>query len=576
MKAQKFLTALFGDVDDTSDQDSTPFVVLWRKDTKQAKRYPATTAGIKNAASAATKLGTTTDVYVGCGIQPRDEGKPGERGRANEVSVIPGCWADLDVGDHKNGRKYLPTMTDAMSFLNGLPIKPTIVVETGGGVHAWWLFQEPLTISTDEERVAAGQVVGRWQMFLRRQLGQYDMDSTFDLARVLRIPGTGNHKTDPPKQVVALVTDGPRTDPSELMEFAPDDVGMVAISDSMTGAADGCTVDVVIRAGAQPPAEKLVVFLENVEKAKDTWKRNRSDFPSGDFTPSTYCLSLATLAASVNWTDQEICDLLIAWRAMHCPESMKLNRLDWYAKTIKNARKATGKTSDRAEALGTVEAAAHGDDEVPEADVLRSVSKLLGFKVLGLIVLSILDKSGYAEEPSFIIDIQPPGKPPVKVVLPDPDFILEQSKFRKFAFKHAGVVVARVKGPEWDEIAQALRRVATEIEDVPEAGGLEGVRSMLQRYLQEATISPELSDAVQSDSCFKAEDGSIQFPWNGFAAWASSSRLVKMTAAELSRSLRAIGCERIGYDRRGAAYQNGRLKATFWRMPLDEGAADED
>src|SRR3990170_2907142 len=48
-------------------------------------------------------------------------------------------------------------------------------------------------------------------------------------------------------------------------------------------------------------------------------------------------MSLANMAAKAQWSDQDICDLLIAWRRKH-GHPLKLDRMDYYQRTIATAR----------------------------------------------------------------------------------------------------------------------------------------------------------------------------------------------------------------------------------------------
>jgi len=557
MKQLEFLTMLFGDAENGR-------ICIWRKDNKQTARFDANKKGIKAAAAYAAKEGEKVDVYVGCGLQPEGPSSPGERGKAATVEAIPGVWADIDVGDHGNGKNYLPDLGAAQRFLAGLPIKPTLVVATGGGVHAWWLFEELFDITGDEERAEAQQIVGRWQTFLRRQLVKYDMDSTYDLARVLRIPGTFNHKDGDKKGVVLLGETGPRTNPSDLMDFAPEVV--VAITDSMESKGGKCD-SLIESKDAAPPTAKLIAMQDDT-KFKRTWERKRTDMK--DQSASSYCLSLANMAAMSGWSDQEICDLLIHWRSIHCPDNMKFNHMvngvTWYMDRVMRAREATGVGPSAQHAIETVAEVAAGDS-VKESDLLGSLSEITGIKIIGIIKRVVRDKTGFVQSPTYVLDIQKKPDEAIKVVLPNVDWLIDQGKFRRIAAEQTGALFNRMKGPQWDNVARSLLAVCVEVADVPEAGNLENVRNLLSRYMTEASISTDLSDAFNADCCYRAEDGTIQFPWNGFSSWATTIKTHKMNNADLSRALQGIGCERIAYDRRGKAYSKGRLKATFWKMP---------
>lgn len=124
----------------------------------------------------ARRLASTADVYVGATLRThRDDG--GKR------SVAPSrfVWADVDSAD-------------AIERLRAFPVPPAFVIASGSAtnLHAWWIVRERLTVDQIE---AANQR-------LAHALGA-DARST-DAARILRVPGTMNHKTSPPRPVLAL------------------------------------------------------------------------------------------------------------------------------------------------------------------------------------------------------------------------------------------------------------------------------------------------------------------------------------------------------------------------------------
>jgi hypothetical protein len=73
---------------------------------------------------------------------------------------------------------------------------PSVVVDSGGGVHAYWLLREPWLLDIDDTRQAAEVVQRVW---VQQVIGA---DPTVhDLVRILRVPGTLNFKYDPPPPV---------------------------------------------------------------------------------------------------------------------------------------------------------------------------------------------------------------------------------------------------------------------------------------------------------------------------------------------------------------------------------------
>lgn len=83
---------------------------------------------------------------------------------------------------------------------------PSVVVDSGGGIHCYWLLREPWLLESDDARLAAEVVQRSW---VQQVIGA---DKTVhDLVRILRVPGTLNLKYDPPRPVEYIACDLERT-----------------------------------------------------------------------------------------------------------------------------------------------------------------------------------------------------------------------------------------------------------------------------------------------------------------------------------------------------------------------------
>jgi hypothetical protein len=136
------------------------------------------------------------DVYVGAGLSKVDYG-PARRCPANEVSGLVGLWADIDVKHPVHKKQNLPpTKADALMLLREAGPTPTMVLWSGYGLHAWWLFREPWIFETDSERSEAAALAKRWVSSIRAKAAAHgwDVDPVGDLSRVMRLPGTLNWK----------------------------------------------------------------------------------------------------------------------------------------------------------------------------------------------------------------------------------------------------------------------------------------------------------------------------------------------------------------------------------------------
>jgi hypothetical protein len=187
------------------------FFSLWEGQTKGSRHHDIRDPGWKDDVERLARRwdAEKRDVYLGVALRGCDLGSS-KRGGKKDVVALPGFFADLDVGNagHK-GTTYPPTIQEAIKVLIAFREKgsppPSLLVHTGGGLHAYWLFQEPLAI-TDVNRARVTEELKAWQGRLIAVAAEtgYTLDNTADLARVLRLPGTNNWKTGEPRPVKIL------------------------------------------------------------------------------------------------------------------------------------------------------------------------------------------------------------------------------------------------------------------------------------------------------------------------------------------------------------------------------------
>lgn len=160
------------------------------------------------------------NVYFGIALRRLGFAK---RGKREDCRAIPGFWLDIDLQGPSHAAKNLPaTLEDAISLLQVYPQEPTLVVQSGHGLHVWWLFEEPLTFDRSDV-LAVDQATKAWQQIAIDAAAKrgYLVDKTGDLARVLRVPGTHNHKDPQALQAVRLLdASGPRHPAASLVGHA--------------------------------------------------------------------------------------------------------------------------------------------------------------------------------------------------------------------------------------------------------------------------------------------------------------------------------------------------------------------
>ncbi|MBK9944198.1 MAG: hypothetical protein IPP13_21570 [Kouleothrix sp.] len=123
--------------------------------------------------------GVTAHIYFG--VNPTNE-RGGSFKRVTNASVASlNClFAEFDAKD-------FDSMAATSAHVEALDPRPSIIVSSGGGLHAYWLLDEPYLID-DGNRQKAVKLLYGW---VKRVGG----DDVKDLARVLRVPGTRNVKS---------------------------------------------------------------------------------------------------------------------------------------------------------------------------------------------------------------------------------------------------------------------------------------------------------------------------------------------------------------------------------------------
>lgn len=117
------------------------------------------------------------------------------RGRNEDVTGSVVVVADLDWSSPAHTASGLPSEADVRTVLADAPLPPSFVVNTGHGLHGWWV----LDSEVGPERLSALTAGLHW--YLSEQGLKPERN---DLASVLRVPGTRNVKLDATGPVVRL------------------------------------------------------------------------------------------------------------------------------------------------------------------------------------------------------------------------------------------------------------------------------------------------------------------------------------------------------------------------------------
>lgn len=179
MDTQNFLSKVLS--------DDGFYCVVGFKDGKPSQKFFSTLDSVMASASTFERSGH--DVFFALGTFVTEG-----RRNASNVKYLKAFFLDLDCGD---GKGY-PTKDEAIVSLRSfrkhynLPFW-TRVVSSGSGLHVYWVLEK--AVSFAEWKPVADQLKQACVDF------EFDVDPapTADGARILRLPGSLNHKSDPPK-----------------------------------------------------------------------------------------------------------------------------------------------------------------------------------------------------------------------------------------------------------------------------------------------------------------------------------------------------------------------------------------
>lgn len=212
MKPSEFVEWMYGTIPPECGDSN---ISIWNRQDKQSIHLtlPGDAASkAKLDEIVAQEVAQNKDVYFGVALRRPNLIKQ-QRGRVQDCRGLPGLFLDIDIdiGQSTHAAKNLPK-TDAQcaEILSCLP-EPTGIIHTGGGWHAYWLFDQthPIGYTDIPEFSNASEQFQRKAIAHASNLG-YHVDFTGTLDRVLRLPGTINTKAGLNLPVQELFTDGPR------------------------------------------------------------------------------------------------------------------------------------------------------------------------------------------------------------------------------------------------------------------------------------------------------------------------------------------------------------------------------
>jgi P4 family phage/plasmid primase-like protien len=155
------------------------------------------------------------DRAVYFGVATRLTGAP--TGTRADLAELPALWVDIDCG------KIGLEKDAVVAVLRTMPIAPSIIVDSGYGIHGYWLLREAIDI----RQVADGTPVEGWEdteaeiIAALKQLANALCGDTAvcDLPRIMRLPGTHNTKNGEMRLAHVLEATWARHEFSDIVEM---------------------------------------------------------------------------------------------------------------------------------------------------------------------------------------------------------------------------------------------------------------------------------------------------------------------------------------------------------------------
>lgn len=118
--------------------------------------------------------------------------------RAEDAQYLRSFFIDIDVGVGKGYDSKADALCALSGFIPKTGLPDPVIVDSGTGIHAYWVFDHD--VPATEWKIYAE----KFKAFCIDNGLKIDPVVTADVARILRCPGTYNHKTNPPTKAEIL------------------------------------------------------------------------------------------------------------------------------------------------------------------------------------------------------------------------------------------------------------------------------------------------------------------------------------------------------------------------------------
>lgn len=121
-----------------------------------------------------------------------------KQGKADAAAIVPALWIDIDCDGDAHQRDH------CLTKLSGFDPAPSIILDSGGGWHGYWLLESPFPLQSDADR----QKIAAILCGLFSALGG-DPEYVKTVAGIMRLPDSVNTKSERGGVMVTVVESYP-------------------------------------------------------------------------------------------------------------------------------------------------------------------------------------------------------------------------------------------------------------------------------------------------------------------------------------------------------------------------------
>jgi len=402
----------------------------------------------------------------------------------------------------------------------------------------------------------------------------WGFDRLSDVSRILRIPGTTNHK-DPEHLKQVVVTEWHpeiRYEPGDFDEIL-DGFGIPDATAAQQAAAEWASrfkdVALTIDTTVQYPAEKIGAYCREDMRFKNTWLRQRHDLK--DQSQSGYDMALAMFGAEYSLAEQAIVDLIVTHRTLHHQKQRK--SLDYYQRTISKAfNGSTARPAPLPDLPGVPETKSSNDGAAGVADgpapaqvdparakviLCEALSEILGVHILRIVKIT-------GEHPTYRFELDK-----VTVEIMSPAQFQEQGSVRTAILGQADKRINKFKPRDWDQVVDKMLTALTKLEGGEEASTQGSAALYLASYLSEtqfiSAIETQTIHTIRRPTVLPEHPDQIAICADDFRAYLAKFQNEKVSAQDVSRKLSSVGGQII--------HARGKFRAQDrWLLPAKDFA----